>query len=53
MPGNPLSSNPAQQNPYVIDEKEGRFLTKSGGRVKRNIGEDTHIPLNDYRFCNR
>jgi hypothetical protein len=53
MPGNPLSSNPAQQDPYVIDQKEGQFLAKSGERVKRNIGEDTHIPLNDYRFGKR
>jgi hypothetical protein len=53
MPGNPQSSNPAQQNPYVIDQKSGRFLTTDGKRMEGNDDKATHIPLADYRFDKR
>ena len=53
MPGNPQSPNPAQQNPYVIDNRNGRFLTKDGSRVQGGNREEVHIPFENYRFDKR
>jgi len=53
MPGNPRSSNLAQREPYVVDQKDDRFLTRDGDRVEANEDETTHIPLDDYHFDKR
>lgn len=53
MPGNPQGSNPAQRDPYVIDQKNGRYLTTRGKRVPGSSGPEIHIPLPDYRFDKR
>ncbi|HEX3973088.1 MAG TPA: hypothetical protein VHX19_17300, partial [Stellaceae bacterium] len=53
MPGDPQRSNPAQREPYVIDQQSGNFLTTDGSRVQGNYDETTHIPLQDYRFDKR
>ncbi len=54
MPGNPQSSNPGQREPYVIDQKSGRFLSRDGTRIPGKVDpEAIHIPLKDYRFEQR
>ncbi len=54
MPGNPLSSQPGQQNPYVVDQRgKGNYLTQSGTRSSTRASEETHIPLEKYRFDRR
>ena len=53
MPGNPESPFPDQQNPYVIDQKSGNYLTKDGTRVQNIKTPGTHIPLDQYHFDKR
>jgi hypothetical protein len=53
MPGDPQSSNPGQQQPYVIDQKSGKFLTTEGARVEGSKREEVHLPLQNYRFDKR
>ena len=53
MPGNPQRSNPAQREPYVIDQKSGNFLTTDGSRVQNGKDPATHIPLQNYDFNKR
>jgi RHS repeat-associated protein len=49
MSGNPNSSNPAQQNPYVKDMRSGRALDSNGNVVHQDSPE-AHIPVNNYRY---
>jgi RHS repeat-associated protein len=49
MPGNPNSSNPAQQQPYVKYQKDGKFYDGRGNEVKGKSPE-SHIPTSDFRY---
>jgi RHS repeat-associated protein len=49
MPGNPQSSNPAQQRPYVIRQINGKFTDKNGNLVPA-YSPEAHIPLDEFRF---
>jgi RHS repeat-associated protein len=53
-PGNPGSSNPAQQEPYVRDVRNGnQWLDVNGNRIEGREGRNspaTHIPEADYVF---
>jgi hypothetical protein len=53
MPGDTKRSNPAQRDPYVIDQKSGSFLTTDGNRVRNSKDPAVHIPLQDYSFDKR
>jgi RHS repeat-associated protein len=47
MPGNPKSSNPAQQNPYVKYQIDGTNYDQNG-RPVANDSEASHIPFSAY-----
>jgi len=49
MPGNPNSSLPGQQKPYVIHQKHGKRLDKYGNIVSKKSLE-AHISLDEYNF---
>jgi len=51
MPGNPNSSNPAQQEPYVVQTtRDGHnAVTPSGARVDRSSAE-AHVPREEFRY---
>ncbi|MBS0584867.1 MAG: hypothetical protein JSR76_01030 [Verrucomicrobia bacterium] len=49
MPGKPHSTNPCQQNPYVIYMKDGKAFTIQGQLV-RHTGPETHIPLKEFVY---
>ena len=49
MPGNPLSSYPTQQKPYVKYSVNGKFLDKNGNLFSKEAPE-CHIPLHEYNF---
>ena len=49
MPGNPNSSNPAQQQAYVIDVRRGKALKKGGGFTSQK-DPDAHIPADEYLY---
>ena len=49
MPGNPQSPNPAQQNPYVKQMRDGKAINKQGDRVEPN-SSDAHIPRDEFMF---
>jgi hypothetical protein len=49
MPGNPNSPNPAQQQPYVKYQKDGKFYDGRGNEVKGN-SPDSHIPASDFKY---
>lgn len=49
MPGNPNSPNPAQQNPYVKRQIDGKFYDASGNVVPGDSPE-AHIPLEKFEF---
>jgi RHS repeat-associated protein len=44
MPGNPNSPNPAQQQPYMKRQKNGRFFDREGREVPGD-SPDAHIPI--------
>ncbi|WP_374136160.1 RHS repeat-associated core domain-containing protein [Sphingomonas sp.] len=52
MPGNPNSSNPAQQNPYVRENVSGQPIDRAGRPVDGN-SPDAHIPRDVYRYRGR
>ena len=49
MPGNPHSSNPCQQKPYIIHIRGGKALNKWGNKVLSDTSE-AHISLNEYIY---
>lgn len=49
MPGNPRSSNPAQQSPYVTRQADGKSYNAAGKEVPRASAE-AHIPKSEFRF---
>ena len=51
MPGNPRSSNPAQQEPYVVQTtRDGQnAVSPSGARVDRSSAE-AHVPREQFRY---
>lgn len=49
MPGKPHSSNPCQQKPYVVYEKEGKIINKLGNIVDEESVE-AHIPLEEFVY---
>ncbi len=49
MPGKSHSSNPCQQRPYVVYEKEGRVIDKFGNIAQEGSAE-AHIPLEEFVF---
>lgn len=49
--GNPKSSNPAQQNPYVKQTKNGKTVDVNGKEVSSKSAE-AHIPKKDYKHNN-
>jgi RHS repeat-associated protein len=49
MPGNPDSPNPAQQNPYVKYQKDGKFFDSKGNQVDGK-SPDSHIPANEFKY---
>jgi hypothetical protein len=51
MPGKPHSPFPHQQNPYVVQMKEGKALDKFGNPVAKSAPE-AHIPLDEFIYRN-
>ena len=49
MKGNPDSPNPAQQNPYVKETRNGKVIDKNGKPVPSDTPE-AHIPTDEYKF---
>ncbi|MCP5489918.1 MAG: hypothetical protein H7A42_02245 [Chlamydiales bacterium] len=49
MPGNPISSNPLQQQPYAKHSVHGKSIDKNGKFVDAS-SPSSHIPLQDYDF---
>ncbi len=49
MPGQPHSSFPHQQNPYVKHVRNGNYLDKFGNKVPENSPE-AHIPISEYIY---
>ena len=49
MEGNPNSSFPAQQKPYVINSKNGKIVDINGKPVSSKVPA-AHIPLTDFKF---
>lgn len=49
MPGNPNSSNPAQQQTYVIDVRKGKAVMKGGGFTSQK-DPNAHIPAEEYLY---
>ena len=49
MPGKPHSPLPHQQNPYVIQIKDGRALDRHGNWVSPESTE-AHIPINEFTY---
>jgi RHS repeat-associated protein len=47
--GNPNSSNPAQQQPYVRETKNGKVVDVKGNEVNPKSAE-SHIPKEKYRY---
>jgi len=48
-PGNPNSSNPGQQSPYVKEVRNGKIIDKNGNEVK-NRTQESHIPNEEYKY---
>jgi hypothetical protein len=44
MPGNPKSPNPAQQQPYMKRQNNGKLYDKSGKEVPGD-SPDAHLPI--------
>ena len=49
MPGNPNSSNPSQQNPYVKENVSGQPIDGAGRPVSSKSPE-SHIPRDQYQY---
>lgn len=49
MPGKPHSPNSYQQNPYVIQMKNGKAIDKCGNQVNKKLPE-AHIPLEEFNY---
>ena len=49
MPGKPHSPLPSQQNPYVIQTKDGKAFDKLGNMVVEKSPE-AHIPFNEFIY---
>lgn len=52
-PGNPQSPNPAQQNPYVKQVKDGKVVDVNGKPIpgeKPAKTVDSHIPKEDFKY---
>ncbi len=52
MPGNPNSSFPAQQNPYIKYMKDGKFYDVKGNPLPSGNIPEAHIPLNQFNINN-
>jgi hypothetical protein len=52
MPGNPNSPNPAQKNPYVTRQADGKSYNVDGKEVPRNSPE-AHIPKEQFKYILR
>jgi hypothetical protein len=50
MPGNPNSPNPAQQNPYVIDLRNGQAIDVNGNQLPSTSDPAAHIPQSQYQY---
>lgn len=46
MPGDPYSAHAVQQKPYVVRQKDGKYLNKKGKVVEKH-SNDSHIPLDE------
>jgi tetratricopeptide (TPR) repeat protein len=49
MPGNPNSSNPAQQQTYIIDVRKGKAVMKGGGFTSQKDPK-AHISAEEYVY---
>lgn len=49
MPGNPMSSNPAQQNPYVVYQLNGKAFDINGNLLEPDEPA-VHISYDDFDF---
>jgi hypothetical protein len=49
MPGKPLSSNPCQQKPYVIQKTDKGALDKAGNHVS-TAAPEAHIPIEEFIY---
>jgi RHS repeat-associated protein len=49
MPGNPNSPNAAQQNPYVVQMRDGKAIDVNGNSVSPSSPQ-AHIPSNQFNF---
>ena len=49
MPGKPHSKHSYQQNPYVVQMKEGETLDKYGNVVNKRAPE-AHIPIEEFNY---
>jgi hypothetical protein len=47
--GNPNSPNPAQQNPYVKETRDGKVIDKNGNPTQSNSSE-SHISKDEYKY---
>jgi len=52
MPGKPHSPFSHQQNPYVVQMKDGKAFDKFGNSVAKNAPE-AHIPLDEFVYRNQ
>ena len=52
MPGNHSSPNPAQREPYMVRNVDGKFYDASGKQVPQGSVE-SHIPAKDFKFIPR
>lgn len=49
MPGKPHSPHPYQQQPYIVQMKDGKAIAKAGTLVDKKAPE-AHIPVNEFNF---
>jgi len=50
MPGDPASSFPNSQAPYVRWQKNGHPMDVNGNVLPTKFSPDAHIPLKDFHF---
>ena len=49
VPGKPHSPFPYQQQPYVIQMKDGKALDKFGNKVNKKSPE-AHVPIDEFVY---
>ena len=49
MPGKPHSPHPYQQNPYVIQMRDGKAYDRHGNLIPHESSE-AHIPINNFIY---